>query len=423
MLSKIGIYVNIILLLPIYNTLKLKLFQDILYRKVDILEIAGIIAEFNPFHNGHKYLLDYAKNHSDLVACVISSNFVQRGEPSIISKFERAKIAVSCGADICIELPTPWSMSTAQNFAFGAISQLIKLKINTLYFGSESGDLEGLLKIANTLNSKEFNDKIKSNLNDNLTYAKLRQNTLHELLGDTANLLDGQNDTLAVEYISAAKKFNYDINFVPVKRQGANHNDSCEIGRYSTSTLIRNAINNDKIEDIEMFVPKSVYERLINSNYANIERLNLAIMAKLKTMKHEDFMCLPDLSEGIENRLYVAIKSCVNYNELCEKVKTKRYTMARIRRLILSAFLGIDNTFFLKKIPYARVLATNEEGLKYISKIKTDNIILQVSEINGLDKFSKEIFDLECKISDVYNLSLKQAENSGTDYTQGLIKI
>ena len=177
-MSKIGICVNIILLLLIYNTLKTIIFQDIFYRKVDILIIAGIVAEFNPLHNGHKYLLDQAKANSDLVVCVISSNFVQRGEPSIISKFERAKIAVTCGADICLELPTPWSMSTAQNFALGALNQLIKFNITTLYFGSESADLTGLLKISETLNSEEFNEKIKNHLNDNLTYAKVRQNVL-----------------------------------------------------------------------------------------------------------------------------------------------------------------------------------------------------------------------------------------------------
>lgn len=421
-MSKIGICVNIILLLLIYNTLKTIIFQDIFYRKVDILIIAGIVAEFNPLHNGHKYLLDQAKANSDLVVCVISSNFVQRGEPSIISKFERAKIAVTCGADICLELPTPWSMSTAQNFALGALSQLIKFNITTLYFGSESADLTGLLKISETLNSEEFNEKIKNHLNDNLTYAKVRQNVLLETLGDTANLLDGQNDTLAVEYISAAKKFNTNIDFVPIKRQGANHNASSDFNGFSTSTLIRKAIKEEKLEQIKSFLPKASHDILENSNFAHIDKLNLAIMAKLKTMKYDEFLKLPDLSEGIENRLYGAIKSSVDYNDLCEKVKTKRYTMARIRRLILSAFLGIDNTFFLKKIPYVRVLATNERGLKYISKIKSDNIVLQVSELNRLDEFSKKIFDLECKISDVYNLALEKAENSGSDYTQGLIK-
>ena len=421
-MSKIGICVNIILPLPIYNTLKLIIFQDILYRKVDILKIAGIVAEFNPLHNGHKYLIDCAKSNSDLVVCVISSNFVQRGEPSIISKFERAKIAVSCDADICIELPTPWAMSTAQNFALGAISQLIKFNIDTLYFGSESGDLQALLDVANVLNSKEFNESIKNNLNDNITYAKLRQNTLYEFLGEQANILSGQNDTLAVEYISAVKKFNKNIEFMPVKRQGAQHNDTTEIDEYSTSTLIRQAIRNNEIEKVKKFVPEAAYDILENSNFANVEKLNLAIMAKLKTMKYEEFSNLPDISEGIENRLYGAIKSSINYNDLCEKVKTKRYTMARIRRLILSAFLGIDNSFFLNKIPYARVLATNEQGIKYISKIKTDNIVLQVSELNKLDEFSNKIFDLECKISDVYNLALENAEYSGSDYTQGLIK-
>ena len=386
------------------------------------MKVAGIIAEFNPFHNGHKYLLDCAKSNSDLVVCVISSNFVQRGEPSIISKFERAKIAVSCGADICIELPTPWSMSTAQNFAFGAISQLIKVNIDALYFGSESADLQSLLKVADALRSKEFNGKIKNNLNDNLTYAKLRQNALNEMLGETANILDGQNDTLAVEYISAVKEFNKTLQFVPVKRQGANHNDSTESNGFSTSTLIRNAIIENRLEGLKKYIPEAAYEILEHSNFANIEKLNLAIMAKLKTMKYDEFLHLPDISEGIENRLYSSIKSTVDYNDLCDKVKTKRYTMARIRRLVLSAFLGIDNSFFLKKIPYTRVLATNEQGLKYISKIKTDNIVLQVSEINKLDDFSKKIFDLECKISDVYNLALEKAENSGSDYTQGLIK-
>ena len=386
------------------------------------MKIAGIIAEFNPFHNGHKYLLDFAKENSDLVVCVISSNFVQRGEPSIISKFKRAETAVCCGADVCLELPTPWSMSTAQNFAFGAVSQLVKLKVNTLFFGSESGDLQSLLKIADALNSKEFNHIIKSNLNNNVTYASLRQNTLYQLIGETANLLDGPNDTLAVEYISASKKFNINMEFIPVKRQGAKHNDFQEIAEFSSSTLIRKAINDNHIDEIKKFVPNEAFKIITNSNFANIERLNLAIMAKLKTMRYNDFLNLPDISEGIENRLYSAIKSSVDYNDLCQKVKTKRYTLARIRRLILSAFLGVDNSYFLKNVPYTRVLATNDKGLTYISKIKSEQIIMKVSELNNLNEVSKKLFDLECKISDVYNLALEKAEPSGSDYMQGLIK-
>ena len=407
----------------LYNTLIFYFFQDILYRKVDILKIVGIVAEFNPLHNGHKYLLERARKHGDVVVTVISSNFVQRGEPSVISKFERAKTAVLCGSDICIELPTPWSMSTAQNFAYGAISQLSKFKINTLVFGSECGNIDALLKICNVLESREFNLRIKNNINDGTTYAKLRQNILNEFLGGLSDILSNPNDTLAIEYILAARKLKLNIDFVPIKRVGTNHNDPFEKDEFSSSTLLRKALKTQNTEYFSKYMPKESLDVLLNSNHSDIEKLNTAIMSNLKLKSSSNFNSLPDISEGIEKRLFEACKECTDYDDLCEKIKTKRYTLARIRRLVLSAFLGIDNSLFLKEVPYARVLATNNNGLEYIASVKNKNIVLQVSEIKKLDEMSRELFNLECKISDVYNLSLCRKEPSGSDFKNGLIKI
>lgn len=387
------------------------------------MKIVGIVAEFNPLHNGHKYLLNCARELGDVVVSVISSNFVQRGEPSIISKFQRAKAAVLCGSDICVELPTPWSMSTAQNFAFGAISQLSKFKIDTLVFGSESGDLEALLRICDILVSDEYHLKIKDGINNGDTFAKLRQKVINELLGTDSEILNNPNDTLAIEYILAARKLQLKIDFVPIKRVGSNHNDAIEREEYSTSTLLRKAFMTENIEYLDRYMPMESLEIFLNSNHSDINRLNLAIMSKLKLQSLCDFKNLPDISEGIEKRLFDACKVCTDYNDLYEKIKTKRYTHARIRRLILSAFLGIDSSWFLKEVPYSRVLATNDNGINYIATIKDSNIILKVSEIKELDDLSKTLFDKECKISDIYNLTLLPAEASGSDFKNGIIKI
>lgn len=384
--------------------------------------IAGIVAEFNPLHNGHEYLIKAAKNDGNTVVCVISGNFVQRGDTAIIPKFERAKSALYAGADIALELPIPWSLSTAANFALGGISQLAALNIDTLYFGSESADVELLEEISNIICSNEFNKKIKERLSTSKTFAEIRQSTLREFIGNKADALSGPNDTLAVEYICAAKKLGVNLRFVAIKRVGVSHNQTDTSDGFASSTLLRSKILNNDIDFARKFMPKSSFDIFKNSPVSDINRLDLAIISKLKLMKKEDFAQLPDISEGLENLIYSKVKEEVSFFTLIDAIKSKRYTHARIRRLILSAFLGIDNSFFLKEPPYVRVLGFSNEGASIIPKLSKKPIITRVAKITELDSFSQKVFDIENKSNDVYSLSLDNPKKYINDYKSKIIK-
>lgn len=388
------------------------------------MSLAGIVAEFNPLHNGHKYLIDCAKNDGHNVACVISGNFVQRGDTAIIPKFKRAETALIAGADIVVELPVPWSMSTAQNFAFGAISQLSALNIDILYFGSESGNEDLLQSVAEILESNAYNEIIKNELNNGVTFAKLRQKAVESLLGEEAALaLENPNDTLAVEYIGAAKKLGLNIKFKAIKRIGANHNDASSKDNYSTSTLLRNEIKNSNTNYLKEFIPKNILSVVQSSPKSDIQKLDSAIISKLKLTDYETISKLPDLSEGLENLLYKKIKEADSYSKLCDLVKTKRYTMARVRRIILSAFLGIDNSWFLKEPPYVRILGFSSDGQTLIPKIVKKPIITRISQINRLDETSKAVLELENKISSVYALTLDNPKKMIDENSEKLLRI
>ena len=202
------------------------------------MSAVGIIAEFNPLHTGHKRLIDYAKTLGDTIACVISGNFVQRGDVAIISKQQRAKFALLCGVDIVAELPVLWSMSTAQNFALGGVWQLYNLGCQKIVFGSECGDIDALINAADVLNSDGFFEKVSEKAKSGVTFAVAREQAAAEL-GVDISLLQNANDNLGIEYISAAKKLNLPIEFHCLKRLGAMHDSREIVGGFVSASLIR----------------------------------------------------------------------------------------------------------------------------------------------------------------------------------------
>lgn len=391
------------------------------WKESDFLPFAGIIAEFNPLHSGHKYLIDRAKNDGYDVACVISGNFVQRGDVAIIPKFSRAEMALNAGVDVVLELPIPWAMSTAQNFALGGVSQLAAIGIDVLYFGSECGDLDKLFAVAEAIDSEIFKNKLSNRLSSGKTFACMRKEIIFETLGETALILDSPNDTLAVEYIIAAKKLNLDIGFKAIKRIGAHHNETVESAGFSTATLLRSAIMREDHEYLKNFMSKYDIKILRSSPIADIGRLDTAIMARLKQLDIQNISVLPDISEGLDNLLYNKIRDAYSYDSLCNAVKSKRYTLARIRRLILSAFLGIDNRFFLKEPPYVRVLGFAKAGKEHLIGCGRKPIVTRVSQMRQLDEFSASVFDTENRSNEVYALSLNEPSKFSSDLSQKIL--
>lgn len=396
--------------------------MQVFLKESGILAIAGIIAEFNPLHNGHKYLIDCAKSNCDKVITVVSGNFVQRGDVAVIPKYIRAEMALSIGVDLVVELPTPWAMSTAQNFAFGAMSQLSAFNIDSLHFGSECGDVEKLIKIADIIYCEEFNDTLKSKINGGETYAKIRQNHLKTFIGHDSKILENPNDTLAIEYINASKKLGLNIKFNAVKRVGAGHNDTSIYDNFVSSTKLREMIKDKSEIDLSSFVPESCYKILSNTPKADINSLDKAIITRLKQLCLEDISNLADISEGMDNLIYNKIRDSYSYADLCNSIKTKRYTMARIRRILLSAFLGIDGRYFLKEPPYVKVLGLNTSCSKIIPSASNKPIITRTMQINSQNNEVKRLFELENRVNEIYSLALDNPHLYLNEMQQKLIK-
>ncbi len=375
-------------------------------------------------HKGHKYLINEAKKYGKVV-CAVSGNFVQRGDTAIYDKQIRAKAALMCGADLVVELPVCYSMSTSQNFALGGVSSLLALGCDTLMFGSECGDVDSLIKTAEILKSSKFQEKLPEYLQQGITFAKARQLAAEEC-GAPKDILNGANNNLGIEYIIAAKNINANMAFKTVKRLGAMHDSDIFVDEFASASALREKIKQGKIEECKNFIPNEVFSLYENSDYSDTERLSTAILSSLRAKPQSFFKTLPDLSEGVENKLYSAIKTAKSLEELYSNIKVKRYTLARIRRLVLSAYLEMDNRLFLKIPPYVRVLGFNKDGESILKKAKNISpipIVLRVSEIENLSDNAKYMFETECRATDLYGLSFKTPKDCGAEYTQAIIKV
>ncbi len=385
------------------------------------MSVTGIIAEFNPLHKGHEYLIKAAKKQGAVI-CVISSNFVQRGDTAITEKRLRAKAALDCGADLVLELPVLWSMSTAQNFALGGVSALNFAGCDKIMFGSECGDIKSLEKASKMLSLPEFSERLAEYIKTGITFAAAREKAALDCGAD--NVFSGANNNLAIEYISAARKLGANLEFETLKRIGAKH-DSLLEDEFVSASLLREKFLKGDFEFCRKYMPENSFKTLDSDNLSDINRLENAILAALRTKSLEELSRLPDISEGVENKLFSAIRLAVSLDALYNEIKVKRYTLARIRRLVLSAFLGFDNSFFMKPLPYLRILGFNKTGqalLKDISKTCPVPIITRTSDAEKLSASAKKVFETECRATDLYCLSLKKPLECGLEYKYKIIK-
>ena len=388
------------------------------------MAIIGIIAEFNPLHSGHKMLIDKAKEGGNTVVCAISGNFVQRGDISVVSKQKRAEMALKCGADIVAEIPVLWSMSTAQNFALAGVWQLYNLNCEEIIFGSECGDIEALTRAADILLSDEFSAIVSEKIKSGVTFAAAREDAAKEL-GISGDILSSPNDNLGIEYIIAAKRLNLNLKFRCVKRRGALHDSKDLDAMFVSSSLIRQKLLEDNFAFAEKFMPIPIRGMINEENTADIARIERAILALLRTKSEKDFKNLPDISEGIENKLFFSLRVATSLEELCSMVKTKRYTMARVRRLILSAALGFDGEFFMTTPPYVRILGFSASGVETLKSIASIvPVVTKASQIKSLDDTRVlKVFETENRATDLYALAFKTPKECGTEFTAKLLKI
>lgn len=393
------------------------------------MSVIGIICEFNPFHNGHKYLIDSVKKDGDAVVCVMSGNFVQRGESAVADKHIRAKTALLCGADLVIELPVAFSVSGAQTFARGGVKLLDSLgTVDTLAFGSECGDTQKLIRTAKAVENEDVQDKIYSLMQTGITFAAARETAVREVFGgETADILRNPNDILAVEYISALRILHSKIKPSAIRRKSVSHDSAETDGAFASASLIREKLKNG--ENIEKYMPKNAYEILEQAIKdgtapADYARLDTAILAFLRKAQAKDFSDVPDVSEGIENRIINAAKTACTLSEVFDTAKTKRYTHARIRRIVLCAFLGIKQTHIACGMPYIRVLGFTGKGKELLRRARSTAelpIVMRAGDVSQLSDIAERSFSLECTATDIFNLSLPNIRPCGTEMTDNLI--
>ncbi len=356
----------------------------------------GIVAEFNPFHNGHKHLIKTAKTMSDDgVVAVMSGAFVQRGGIAITDKWTRAEMALKNGCDLVLELPCVFSHNTAQRFASGAISTLWATGIvRTLAFGSECGNKEQLKEIAGLLSNEpeEVSKKIKELMDAGLSYPAAREQAYSKIC-DTSPLKT-PNDILAVEYLRACHDLRITPEIMAIPRIGTDHDSTQTNGNIASASEIRRKIHSGG--DATPFMPCG------NFVVYDPNLLDFAVISKLRLSSPEDIVNIVDMTEGLENKFIAEAKVSTTVLQLIEGVKSKRYTLSRLRRIAYSVLLGLTKELSLLAPTYIRVLGMNAKGRELLKQMKQDAtlpVIIKAADYNG-----DEIFDFNTRAEDIFSM-------------------
>ena len=404
--------------------------------------VLGIIAEYNPFHNGHLYHLLKSKEitKDDYVIAVIGGNFTQRGEVSLIDKWSKAEMAIDNGVDLVIELPVPYSISSAENFADGAMKILNSLNIvDHISFGAECPELNKLNIIANVLfeEPREFKNLLLYQLSKGISFPKARTNAISSYLKDAefANILNEPNNILAIEYLKALKKHRANIMPILVERKGSEYLNKDYTGKITSSTAIRNMIKLNKTYDLKDTLTPSSYtilkEELSSGHFVrDISELEKIIMYNLRMKSLDEIKKLPDVSEGLENVIKKASESSNTIDEFMENASSKRYTDTRLKRILLYSLLNItakDMEISKKITPYVRVLGFNKNGKELIGSISKKNPNLNI--ITSVKKFTDEnknknlqmMINKDILATDIYTLGFLKDSKSNLDFTKKII--
>ncbi len=361
----------------------------------------GIVAEYNPFHAGHQYHIEETRRRVGedcAVIAAMSGNFVQRGECAITDKWARARMALEGGADLILELPTVWAASSAEHFAFGAVSILKAAGADVLSFGSESGDAEQLTQVSAVLDSEEFQAALREYLKEGLPFAVCRQWAVEAMLGaEAAACLSNPNDNLGVEYLKAARRLDFHPEVVAVPRVGAAHDGGAH-PEYPSASFVRQQILSGEIS---------------MENPTSLKYNERGILTILRSVKEESLTLLPDSGEGLDRRLYEAIRKAETLEQVYDLTKTKRYAHARIRRMVLWAALGLKEFDRPPEVPYLRVLGANERGRAVLKAIPEEvTVITKSSHGKGLP-----LMELEARCTDFYAMCRNEVTTCGAEWS------
>ena len=390
------------------------------------MPVAGIVAEYDPFHTGHAYHIAQTRRllGEELgVVCAMSGHWVQRGGCALTDKWTRAALALRGGADLVLELPFPWAVASAETFARGAVG-LLKATgvVDALSFGSESGRLADLCRIAAAVETGEFRAALREELVKGRPFAQARQRAAARAGGEAAALLERPNDSLAVEYIRAAEG---ELMFTAIPRQGIAHDSPAPEGGFASASYLRETLRRGG--DITPWLIPGTEEMLQKAGLARMERVERAMLSRLRTMTEEDFAALPDsgAAEGLPRRLVRAARQAGSLEEFYALAKTKRYAHARLRRLAVWAFLGAAAGDRPERPRYLRVLAFNQRGQALLKEMKAKAalpILTKPAHVRALSGGAQALFDLESRSTDLFGLCFDGVRPCGLDYTTGPVR-
>ena len=395
------------------------------------MSTAGIVAEYNPFHNGHAYHIARTRVYgAAVVVCLMISLFFQRGEPALLHPNARAHMALMNGADLVVSLPVPWACAAAQTFARGAVGLLDAMGcVDTLSFGSECADIELLRAASRAVDDYTVRESMRANLLSGVSFASARQRAVEELDPRVASVLSSPNDTLAVEYIRAIDTLKSELAPFAVRREGAGHDSGEAVNSFASASLIRTRVRAG--EDFDDLMPENAAE-LLNAEIeagrapADINVLEKAVLACLRISTPEKIAAVPDISEGLENRIYSASRSASSLDELYSLAKTKRYSHARIRRAVAALLLGIEATDCEGLPPYIRVRGFNAIGREKLRAMRSSAklpIVMRAADIKKLGERAKRISSIEERAADLFSLALPSIMPCGAEYTDEIAVI
>ncbi len=407
--------------------------------------VIGVVAEYNPFHNGHYYHLQATKEITGAEYCVavISGNFTQRGDTSIVNKWAKAYMAICGGADLVIELPTVYSISSAENFASGAVKILDNLKVvDAISFGAEANDLATLNNIANVLyeEPKAYTNILSHELKKGISYPAARENALMMYLNDIkryANTLSSPNNILAIEYLKALKIQKSKLEPIMIRRKKVYYNDNKIVDDFASATAIRKLLQDGEYANLRKVIPRSSYtiigqESRKGGMVLSLSKYEKEIIYTLRKMTVEEIADLPDVSEGLQFAIKNAANEANNLKDLISNIKSKRYTQTRIQRILLYALLGIDKKLMensRKVVPYVRVLGFTQKGKSLLSEISRRNPKLNIitslkkymNQNQNKNKVLAEMLEKDIFATDVYTLGYIGDSKANLDFTNNMI--
>ena len=401
---------------------------------VKFVRVAGMIVEYNPLHSGHLHLLEETRHllgPDTAIVCAMSGNFVQRGDFALVRKHQRARAAVESGADLVLELPLPWAVSSAEAFADGGVQVLSAAGVVTdLAFGSECGEAAPLMELADCLLSPAYPKELRRRLDSGLPYAACRQAAVEALMGpEKAALLESPNNILGVEYCKALLRRGSVLRPLSIRREGSTHDGALAPGTHPSASALRALLRQGETELAMSLLPpamRRVYQEERAAGRAPVfaETCERAVLARLRAMTEADFFVLDQGKEGLCHRLYEAVHSAATLEEVLAAAKTKRYAYARLRRMVLWAYLGLTPADVPETMPYLRPLAANETGRRLLARMRRSAavpVLTKPADGRKLGAEARRLLALEARATDLYTLAYPDltAAQSGGEWREG----